>query len=165
MEVFQHSSLAPRRSALHRTGEGGSRCREGGQPAAATRTRKARGGRGWRPLPKSSQESRSVGARVGTGWEPEHGAPYIRRRGARSQIGWAGPEWLGCSGLFGFPVHSWVKNETHAQTRFCVGQVRVQVTGVKMHPHPSGAKPVGDPKPEPELPSLSCSQSLAFHYL
>jgi hypothetical protein len=57
---------------------------------AAARTRKARGGRGRQPLPKSSRESRSVGARVGTGWEPERGVPYIRRRGARSQIGWAG---------------------------------------------------------------------------
>jgi hypothetical protein len=46
-------------------------------------------------------ESGSVGARVGTGWEPERRVPYIRHRRARSQIGWAGPEWLGCSGLFG----------------------------------------------------------------
>jgi hypothetical protein len=121
---------------------------------AAARTRKARGGRGRQPLPKSSRESRSVGARVGTGWEPERGVPYIRCRGARSQIGWAGPEWLGCSGLFRFWVHPWVKNKTRTQTRFCTGRVRA--TGAKMHPnpHPSGAKPAGDLKPEPELPSL-----------
>jgi hypothetical protein len=73
--------------------------------APAARTRKARGGRGRRPLPKSSRELRSVGARVGIGWEPERGAPYIRRWGAKSQIGWAGLEWLGCSGLFRFQVH------------------------------------------------------------
>jgi hypothetical protein len=155
MEVFQRPSLAPRRrSTLHCTGEGGPRCREGGQSVAAARTRKAKGGRGRRPLPRSSRESGSVGDRVGTGWEPEHGAPYICRWGARSQIGWAGPEWLGCSELFGFRVHPWVKNETRARTRFCVG--RVQVAGAKMHPnpHPSGAKPAGDLKPEPELPSL-----------
>jgi hypothetical protein len=50
------------------------------------------------------------------------------------------------------------ENESRTETRFCVGQDRVQVTGAKMHPNPhpllSGAKPVGDPKPESELPSL-----------
>jgi hypothetical protein len=55
-------------------------------------------------------------------------------------------------GFFGFRVHPQVKNETRTQTQFCAGRVRV--TGAKMHPnlHPSGAKPVGYPKPE--LPSL-----------
>jgi hypothetical protein len=63
------------------------------------RTRKARAGRGWWPLPRSSRESGSVGARVGTGWESEREVPYIRCRGARSQIGWAGLGWAGMAGL------------------------------------------------------------------
>jgi hypothetical protein len=55
---------------------------------------------------------------------------------------------------FWFRVHPWVKNETRVRTRFYTGQVRIQVTGVKMHPHPSGAKSTGDLKPEPKLASL-----------
>jgi hypothetical protein len=56
--------------------------------------------------------------------------------------------------FFRFRVHPRVKNETRIQTRFCAG--RVQVVATKMHPnpHPSGAKPTGDLKPEPELSSL-----------
>jgi hypothetical protein len=56
--------------------------------------------------------------------------------------------------FFWVRVHLRVKNETHTQTRFCAGQVRI--TGVKMYlnPHMSGAKPAGYPKPEPELSSL-----------
>jgi hypothetical protein len=56
--------------------------------------------------------------------------------------------------FFGFQVHPQVKNETHTQTRFYAG--RVQVVATKMHPnpHPSGAKPTSDLKPESELPSL-----------
>jgi hypothetical protein len=59
-------------------------------------------------------------------------------------------------GFFGFWVHPRVKNKTRTRTRFYMGRVQVWVTGVKMHPnpHPSGAKPAGDPKPEPILPSL-----------
>jgi hypothetical protein len=62
---------------------------------------------------------------------------------------------------FGFQVFSIrmqlrVKNKTRTSTWFCAGQVRVQVTSVKIHlnPHPSGVKPVGYPKLEPELSSL-----------
>jgi hypothetical protein len=56
-------------------------------------------------------------------------------------------------------TRGWVKNETCTQTRFCAGRFWVQVTGVKMYlnPHPSGAKPAGYLKPEPELPSLVSS--------
>jgi hypothetical protein len=36
------------------------------------------------------------------------GEPGARLAG----LGWAGPEWLGCSGLFGFRMHPRVKNET-----------------------------------------------------
>jgi hypothetical protein len=58
--------------------------------------------------------------------------------------------------FFGFRVHPRVKNKTRTQIRFCAGWIQVQVAGVEMHPspHPSGAKPAGDQKPELELSSL-----------
>jgi hypothetical protein len=59
-------------------------------------------------------------------------------------------------------VNPRVRNKTRTQTRFCTGRVRVQPAGEKMHPtpHPSGANPAGDPKPEPELPSLLIMRGL-----
>jgi hypothetical protein len=58
---------------------------------------------------------------------------------------------------FGFRVHPWVKNEIRTRTRFCTGQVWIQLMGVKMNlnPHPSDIKPVGDSKHKPELSSLT----------
>jgi hypothetical protein len=61
---------------------------------------------------------------------------------------------LGFEFFFRFRVHPRVKNETRIQTRFCAGQVQVVATKMHPNPHPSGAKPTGDLKPEPELPSL-----------
>jgi hypothetical protein len=63
------------------------------------------------------------------------------------------------SDFFRFRVHPRVKNKTHTRTRFCMSQVQIRVMGAKTHPnpHPSGAKPMGDSKPEPELPSLTAS--------
>jgi hypothetical protein len=58
---------------------------------------------------------------------------------------------------FRFRVHPWVKNEIRTRTRFCTGQVWIQLMGVKMNlnPHPSDIKPVGDSKHKPELSSLT----------
>jgi hypothetical protein len=59
------------------------------------------------------------------------------------------------SDFLGFWVHLRVKNKTRTQTRFWTGQI--WITGVKkmyLNPHPSGVKPTGYPKHEPELPSL-----------
>jgi hypothetical protein len=51
---------------------------------------------------------------------------------------------------FEFRVHPRVKNETRNQTRFCTGQVQIQVINVKIHlnSHPSVAKLTGYLKPE-----------------
>jgi hypothetical protein len=59
-------------------------------------------------------------------------------------------------------VHPQVRNKTRVRTRFRSGQVRVKPTGTKLHLHlhPSGLKPMGHPKPEPELLSLSVALSL-----
>jgi hypothetical protein len=58
---------------------------------------------------------------------------------------------------FRFRVHPWVKNEIRTRTRFCTGQVWIQLMGVKMNLnlHPSDIKPVGDSKHKPELSSLT----------
>jgi hypothetical protein len=67
------------------------------------------------------------------------------------------PFGLNFVGHVGWPLHQRVSNKTRAQTRYCSGQVQVRPTGINLHPPPSGLKPTGHLKPEPELPSLAIS--------